>query len=71
MTRLEHRTLILERTPPAECSQCHRLAELRPYGPGGASICLACVHASPENYVRAVSAVLRLAAGADRLEVRP
>jgi len=42
MTRREDAKLIIEQTEPATCFFCHRVAELRPYGPQGQSICFDC-----------------------------
>lgn len=40
--RYEHGRIILEHTPPATCELCGTMAELRPYGPGGAKVCYPC-----------------------------
>lgn len=40
--RYEHGYIILEQTPPATCELCGTMAELRPYGPGGAKVCYPC-----------------------------
>lgn len=42
MTRREGTKLIIEQTEPATCFFCHKVAELRPYGPQGQSICFDC-----------------------------
>lgn len=42
MTRREGDTIIFERTEPAKCELCWTVAELRPYGPNGASVCFEC-----------------------------
>jgi hypothetical protein len=36
-----------------ECSICHKPAETRPYGPGGARICYDCMIADPELHASA------------------
>ena len=42
MTKKVGNVLVIEPTTPAECSQCGQIAELRPYGKGGAWICYEC-----------------------------
>lgn len=39
--------------------------ELRPYGPGGASVCHPCAHATPEREAEAKSAFYALLDGAE------
>lgn len=38
---MSHRGAI-KMTDPAKCEGCGKVAELRPYGPAGESICFAC-----------------------------
>jgi hypothetical protein len=33
---------------PQQCDECGRIDELRPYGPGGKTICAPCLVAHPE-----------------------
>lgn len=35
--------LLIEVEPPAKCELCGKVAELRPYGPGGKRICFRCM----------------------------
>ncbi len=42
MTKREGNVVTIEPTPPAECEYCHKVAELRPYGAKGESICFDC-----------------------------
>ena len=42
MTERVGSVLIIEKTMPGECELCGSIAELRPYGPGGRSICVEC-----------------------------
>jgi len=42
MTEKVGSVLIVETTEPDECELCGCIAELRPYGPGGSSICVEC-----------------------------
>lgn len=39
-------------TPPAECEMCHKVAELRPYGPNGENICYDCGMKDPATTER-------------------
>ena len=34
--------IVTEATEPAKCFYCHRVRELRPYGPQGQGICFDC-----------------------------
>jgi hypothetical protein len=34
--------------PLRECATCHRVRDVRPYGPGKSMICLECATATPE-----------------------
>ncbi len=61
MTRRIGKTLIIDVEPPSECSECHALAECRPYGQKGASICFKCGHkddAARSRTDKAIAAVL-------------
>lgn len=42
MTYIKNKAMYLEQTPPAICTSCGKLDELRPYGKDGASICYEC-----------------------------
>ena len=33
---------------PQQCDMCHKIEELRPYGPNGETICAKCVFSTPE-----------------------
>lgn len=48
--RLDDGTVILEAEgeDPNGCALCGKVAELRPYGPGGARICYPCGMEDPE-----------------------
>lgn len=49
MTRIVSPGILrIEAEPDAPCTLCGKLAELRPYGPGGARICYACAMGTPE-----------------------
>lgn len=52
MTRREGAKLIIEQTEPTTCFYCHKVAELRPYGPQGQSICFDCGMHNPEETER-------------------
>ena len=39
---------ILDAEPSMICSHCGKIAEVRPYGPGGSEICHDCASATPE-----------------------
>lgn len=39
---------IIEAEPPQQCDECGQIAELRPYGPDGRTICFDCLDAHPE-----------------------
>jgi hypothetical protein len=52
MTRIAKGVLIIEPEAPAQCQQCGKIAELRPYGPGGISICYECGELDPEGTQR-------------------
>lgn len=41
-------TIILRVEGPAECELCKKVAELRPYGPGGKCVCFDCAKKTPE-----------------------
>ncbi len=45
-------------TPPAQCELCEKVAELRPYGPRGEKICVACARKNVELTERQMSRVL-------------
>lgn len=47
MTRVIGNTIIIESTAPAPCEDCGKVAELRPYGPGGMQICIECALKDP------------------------
>lgn len=42
MSRRIGDAVVIEPTPPARCELCRKVAELRPYGPNGESICFDC-----------------------------
>lgn len=42
MTRKVGNILHIENTPEMECEICGNIAELRPYGPNGESVCFLC-----------------------------
>jgi hypothetical protein len=48
MTKRLDNILVIEPEPPGVCALCGAIGELRPYGPGGASICYDC-GMKPEN----------------------
>jgi hypothetical protein len=57
MTRIIKRAgfppvVLIEREPPGQCELCGKLAQLRPYGPGGKRICVACGKRDPEGTTR-------------------
>jgi hypothetical protein len=39
---LAQRGVVIKATPPASCSLCSKVRELRPYGAGGALVCFEC-----------------------------
>ena len=41
-----------------KCELCGNIAELRPYGPGGASICFACGKLDPDGTTERMGVVL-------------
>lgn len=49
MSRRKGRAFIIEPEPPRQCDDCSRIAELRPYGPGGSKICAGCSRKDPEG----------------------
>lgn len=42
MTREVGDLVVIERENPQQCDLCGAIAELRPYGPGGACVCFQC-----------------------------
>ena len=42
MTHRKGDTIVVTETAPAECTQCSKVAELRPYGKDGAFVCFQC-----------------------------
>jgi len=42
MTKRVGNVVVIESTDPAECTACHKTAELRPYGKDGAWVCFEC-----------------------------
>jgi len=52
MSRVEGSVFITEPEAPARCEDCGKLAELRPYGPGGTRICFECGEKDPEGTER-------------------
>jgi hypothetical protein len=48
MTRIVDGVLLLEDEEPQQCDLCHKIAELRPYGPNGECICYECGESTPE-----------------------
>jgi len=42
MSKLVGNTFVIEGEPSAACELCGKLAELRPYGPGGKNVCFEC-----------------------------
>jgi len=48
VTYLAGNQLVIEPTEPATCELCGKVAELRPYGPDGKSICYECGMADEE-----------------------
>lgn len=42
MTKRVGDTIVIENTAPAVCSDCGKVDDLRPYGPGGAWVCFDC-----------------------------
>ena len=43
---------VLEVTAPERCEFCHRIDELRPYGPNGENICFECAMRDEETTKR-------------------
>ncbi len=42
MTKRIGKTLVISMENKQQCDDCGKIAELRPYGPGGSCICYAC-----------------------------
>ena len=40
---------LIEREKPQQCDDCGKIAELRPYGPGGACVCFECMKKDEES----------------------
>ena len=58
MTEKVGSVLIVETTEPDECELCGCIAELRPYGPDGKSICVECADKDPEGTMRRMGEIL-------------
>ena len=52
MTHIQDGVLIIKPEPPQQCDQCGKIAELRPYGKGGACICFECGNLDVETTTR-------------------
>lgn len=52
MTKKVGKVLVIEETEPSECSDCHRIEELRPYGKDGAWVCFDCAMKDEEEAKR-------------------
>ena len=46
---------------PQQCDDCGKIAELRPYGPGGSMVCFECGMKDEEGTTRRFSAALFVA----------
>ncbi|MCK5450275.1 MAG: hypothetical protein KAI70_00765 [Candidatus Omnitrophica bacterium] len=42
MSKIENGVFKIEAEKPQQCDSCGKIAELRPYGPGGSCICFVC-----------------------------
>lgn len=62
MTRRVGDHIVIEATRPRPCSMCREVKELRPYGPGGSSICFDCAM-KPENKDETKLRIIRLFEG--------
>jgi len=62
MTRIIRRKGVTFLIPQAEahqqCDDCGKVAELRPYGPGGSMICFACMKKDEEGAKTRLTAIL-------------
>ena len=71
MSRMVGNVFYVEREPPAPCEECGAVAELRPYGKGGANVCHPCAMKDPWEAQRQMAKRIRdadvIAAPADAL----
>jgi len=51
---------IISEEKPQQCDDCGKVAELRPYGPGGSCICVDCAYKDPETTKIVTQAMNRL-----------
>lgn len=58
MTHREGNIVHLVGTDPAKCSDCGAVKELRPYGKGGAWVCLSCAMKDEDEAVAQFSGLL-------------
>ena len=58
MSRRVGNTIIIEATSDAKCELCGKIAELRPYGPQGESICASCGMKNMESTKKMMEKVL-------------
>ena len=52
MTQRIGNVVIIEDEPETECELCHKMAETRPYGPGGCRVCFECGMKDEETAIR-------------------
>lgn len=52
------RVVVIEDEPEAECDLCHKIDELRPYGPNGENICIECADKDREMTQRRMGQVM-------------
>lgn len=58
MTHRMDGVVVLDREKPQQCDECGKIAELRPYGPGGKTICFSCaMKDEPGTRARAAKAL--------------
>lgn len=58
MTRVVDGIIVIAHEPESRCEDCGQLAECRPYGPNGTSICHPCGQKDPEGTLRRMFAYL-------------
>jgi hypothetical protein len=58
MSKRHGNVIIIEAEKPQQCDLCGKIAELRPYGPNGETICFECGEKDPKTTERMMGRVL-------------